>query len=47
MTIVALLYFNKLARRALAAYSRKSEGAQGGKPVPEAGKRAGLAKDSS
>lgn len=47
MTIVALLYFNKLARRALAAYSRKSEVVQGGKPGPEAGKRAGPTKDGS
>ena len=45
-TIVALLYFNKLARRALAAYSQEGGGVQGGKPVPEAGTAAGPAKDS-
>lgn len=47
MTIVALLYFNKLARRALAAYSRKSEVVQGSKSGPENEKRAGPTKDGS
>ena len=46
-TIVALLYFNNLARRALAAYSQESGSVQGGKPVPEAGAGAEPAKDSS
>jgi len=46
-TIVALLYFNNLARRALAAYSQESGSVQGEKPEPEAGKGAGPAKDSS
>jgi hypothetical protein len=46
-TIVALLYFNNLARRALAAYSQESGSVQGGKPVPEAGTAAGPAKGSS
>lgn len=44
-TIVALLYFNNLARRALAKYSQESGSVQGGKPVPEAGAEA--VKDSS
>lgn len=44
-TIVALLYFNNLARRALAKYSQESGSVQGGKPVPEAG--AEPVKDSS
>lgn len=46
-TIVALLYFNNLARRALAAYLLESGSVQGDKPEPEAGKGAGPAKDSS
>jgi len=46
-TIVALLYFNNLARRALAAYSQESGIVQGGKPVPEAGTAAVCAKESS
>jgi hypothetical protein len=45
-TIVALLYFSNLARRALAAYSLESGRVQGGKPVPEAGTAAGAAKGS-
>ena len=46
-TIVALLYFNNLARRALAAYSQESGNFQGGKPVSEAEKAAEPGKDSS
>lgn len=46
-TIVALLYFNNLARRALAAYSLESGNFQGGKPVSEAEKSAEPGKDSS
>lgn len=46
-TIVALLYFNNLARRALAAYSQESGNVQGGKPVPEAETAARPAKGSS
>lgn len=44
-TIVALLYFNKLARRALAAYSLESGCVQAGTHVPEAGTQP--AKDNS
>ncbi len=43
--IVALLYFNNLARRALATYSQECGCVQGGKSSPEAG--TGAAKDSS
>jgi len=46
-TIVALLYFNNLARRALAAYSQESGRVQGGKHAPDAKTAAEPAKDSS
>lgn len=46
-TIVALLYFNNLARRALAEYSRESDGVPDGTSAPETGNGAGPAKDGS
>ncbi|MDY0282217.1 MAG: TVP38/TMEM64 family protein [Salinivirgaceae bacterium] len=46
-TIVALLYFNNLARRALAAYSQESGSVQGGKSEPEAVTSAKPTKDNS
>ncbi len=46
-TIVALIYFNNLARRALAAYSQESGSTQDSKPVPEAGTVTAPTKDSS
>jgi uncharacterized membrane protein YdjX (TVP38/TMEM64 family) len=47
VTIVALLYFNTLARRALAAYSQESGSVQGDKNAPEAKTAAAPVKDSS
>ena len=46
-TIVAVIYFNNLARRALAAYSQKSGRVQGGKAEFGAEKGASPIKDSS
>lgn len=46
-TVVAVLYFNNLARRALAEYSRESGSEPGGKSVPETGNGTEPVKDSS
>lgn len=46
-TIVAVIYFNNLARRALAAYSQESGRERGGKPGFGAEKGASPIKDSS